>query len=151
MLTSNVVIWSPLLNLLVPFKLPSPSSPLDWSGLQLIRAPTSHSRAILPTFSRLCLLFLFLVGGVFSLDSSNLSPSGGGASIGVAGGQQSSGAATTSTAGTPTGSSDLGVATIVIDDWISFRLDDHVSSLAVHSYGTTWSGGWIQNVKILKP
>ena len=29
MLTSNVVIWSPLLNFLVPFKLPlPPSSPL---------------------------------------------------------------------------------------------------------------------------
>ena len=46
MLTSNVVIWSPLLN-----SLPPPPPP-DWSRLQLIRAPTSRSRAILLTFSR---------------------------------------------------------------------------------------------------
>ena len=42
-----MAIWSPLLNFLVPFRLPPP----DWSRLQLIRAPTS-----LPMFSRLCLL-----------------------------------------------------------------------------------------------
>ena len=53
MLTSNVVIWSPLLNFLVSF---SPSSPPPhWCRLQFIRAPTSRSRAILPTFSGLYL------------------------------------------------------------------------------------------------
>ena len=51
MLTSNVVILSPLLNFLVPFR-----PPPNWSRLQLIKAPTSRSRLILPTFSRLCFL-----------------------------------------------------------------------------------------------
>ena len=48
MLTSNVVIWRPLLNFLVPFRLP-PSPQLKQAA-----AGTSRSRAILPTFSRLC-------------------------------------------------------------------------------------------------
>ena len=39
MLTSNVVIWSPLLNFLVPFRLPPP----EWSRLQLIRSYVMYS------------------------------------------------------------------------------------------------------------
>ena len=55
--TSNVVIWSALLNFVAHFGSPPPPPP-DWSRLQLIRAPSSRSRAILPTFSVLCILYL---------------------------------------------------------------------------------------------
>ena len=48
-----MVIWSQLLNFYPILGSPSLPPP-DWSRLQLIRAPTSHSRAILPTFSWLC-------------------------------------------------------------------------------------------------
>ena len=61
MLTLNVVIWSPLLSFLVPFKLPSP----DWSRLLLIRAPSSRSRAILPAFWRLCLIDALILDGYY--------------------------------------------------------------------------------------
>ena len=51
-LTSYQVIWGLLVKFLVPFRLHPPPTPPPtyWSKLQLIRAPTSHLRAILPTF-----------------------------------------------------------------------------------------------------
>ena len=36
MITSNVVVWSPLLNFLVPFRLPPTEAGCDWLELSLV-------------------------------------------------------------------------------------------------------------------